>query len=218
MTSAKALGCGVPVGAFMMTEKVGQNSLTSGDHGTTYGGNPLAAAAINVVLDLFEENHIIENVNQVGAYLTEKLDELVKKYDFITERRGVGLMQGLVFEKPVGEIITKALDKGLILINAGTNIIRFVPPLVIGKEHVDEMVEKLEARAARKSRVVLRYAWLGLFILVAIPLPGTGAWTGALVATLFDIRIGVALPAILAGVLIAGGVMTAVSCGVLSLF
>ena len=145
MTSAKALGCGVPVGAFMMTEKVGQNSLTSGDHGTTYGGNPLAAAAINVVLDLFEENHIIENVNQVGAYLTEKLDELVQEYDFITERRGIGLMQGLVFEKPVGEIITKALDKGLILINAGTNIIRFVPPLVITRENVDEMMEILES-------------------------------------------------------------------------
>lgn len=145
MTSAKALGCGVPVGAFMMTEKVGQNSLTSGDHGTTYGGNPLAAAAINVVLDLFEENHIIENVNQVGAYLTEKLDELVKEYDFITERRGIGLMQGLVFEKPVGEIITKALDKGLILINAGTNIIRFVPPLVITRENVDEMMAILES-------------------------------------------------------------------------
>lgn len=145
MTSAKALGCGVPVGAFMMTEKVGQHSLTSGDHGTTYGGNPLAAAAINVVLDLFEENHIIENVNQVGAYLAEKLDELVKEYDFITERRGIGLMQGLVFEKPVGEIITKALDKGLILINAGTNIIRFVPPLVITRENVDEMMEILES-------------------------------------------------------------------------
>ena len=81
----------------------------------------------------------------MGAYLTEKLDELVKKYDFITERRGIGLMQGLVFEKPVGEIITKALDKGLILINAGTNIIRFVPPLVITGENVDEMVEILES-------------------------------------------------------------------------
>jgi acetylornithine/N-succinyldiaminopimelate aminotransferase len=145
MTSAKALGCGVPVGAFMMTEKVGQNSLTSGDHGTTYGGNPLAAAAVNVVLDLFEENHIIENVNLVGAYLTQKLDELAGKYDFITERRGVGLMQGLVFDKPVGEIINKALDKGLILINAGSHIIRFVPPLVITKEHVDEMIKILEA-------------------------------------------------------------------------
>lgn len=145
MTTAKALGCGVPVGAFLMTERVGQNSLQSGDHGTTYGGNPLAAAAINVVLDLFEENNIIDNVNQVGAYLTEKLDKLALKYDFITERRGTGLIQGLVFDKPVGEIITKALDKGLILINAGTNIIRFVPPLIISKENVDEMIDILDS-------------------------------------------------------------------------
>ena len=145
MTSAKALGCGVPVGAFLMTEKVGQNSLVAGDHGTTYGGNPLAAAAINIVLDLFEENHIIENVKETGAYLEEQLEALVKEYDFIETRRGVGLMQGLVFSKPVGEIITKALDKGLILINAGTHIIRFVPPLVITKENVDEMIGILRA-------------------------------------------------------------------------
>lgn len=140
MTTAKALGCGVPVGAFMMTEKVGQSSLVAGDHGTTYGGNPLATAAINVVLDLFEENHIIDNVNSVGSYLEKKLDELVEKYDFIGTRRGVGFMQGLVFDKPVGPVISKALEKGLILINAGTDIIRFVPPLVITKEHVDEMI------------------------------------------------------------------------------
>lgn len=143
MTTAKALGCGVPVGAFLMTEKVGQSSLTSGDHGTTYGGNPLAAAAINAVLELFEENKVIENVNQVSPYLEAKLEELVAEYDCITTRRGVGLMQGLVFNKPVGEIINKALEKGLILINAGTDIIRFVPPLVISKENVDEMINIL---------------------------------------------------------------------------
>lgn len=143
MTSAKALGCGVPVGAFMMTEKVAAHSLTSGDHGTTYGGNPLAGAAINAVLDLFEENHIIEHVNQIGDYLENRLDELVDKYDFITERRGVKLMQGLVFDRPVGDIIGKALEKGLILINAGPNIIRFVPPLVIEEENVDKMIEIL---------------------------------------------------------------------------
>lgn len=143
MTSAKALGCGVPVGAFMMTEKVAAHSLTSGDHGTTYGGNPLAGAAINAVLDLFEENHIIEHVNQIGDYLANRLDELVDKYDFIMERRGVKLMQGLVFDRPVGDIIGKALEKGLILINAGPNIIRFVPPLVIEEEHVDKMIEIL---------------------------------------------------------------------------
>ena len=143
MTSAKALGCGVPVGAFMMTEKVAAHSLASGDHGTTYGGNPLAGAAINAVLDLFEENHIIEHVNQIGDYLANRLDELVDKYDFITERRGVKLMQGLVFDRPVGDIIGKALEKGLILINAGPNIIRFVPPLVIEEENVDKMIEIL---------------------------------------------------------------------------
>lgn len=140
MTTAKALGCGVPVGAFLMTEKVAQHSLTSGDHGTTYGGNPLAAAAINVVLDLFKENHIIDNVQKTGAYLEEKLNELADKYDVIETRRGIGMMQGLVFKVPVGPVIHKALEKGLILINAGTDIIRFVPPLVITKEDVDQMI------------------------------------------------------------------------------
>lgn len=140
MTCAKALGCGVPVGAFMMTEKVGQNSLTSGDHGTTYGGNPLATAAVNKVLDLFEENHIIENVKEVSGYLEKQLDALAESFDCIETRRGSGLMQGLVCKQPVGEVITKALDKGLILINAGTNIIRFVPPLIIQKKNVDEMI------------------------------------------------------------------------------
>ena len=143
MTCAKALGCGVPVGAFLMTEKVAASSLTSGDHGTTYGGNPLATAAISKVLDLFEEEKILDNVNTVAPYLEEKLDELVKKYDFIETRRGLGLMQGLVFNRPVAEVINKALEKGLILINAGTSIIRFVPPLIISKENVDAMIEIL---------------------------------------------------------------------------
>lgn len=145
MTTAKALGCGVPVGAFLMTEKVAQQSLTSGDHGTTYGGNPLAAAAINIVLDLFEENHIIDNVRNVGAYLAEQLDKLVEDYDVMETRRGIGLMQGLVCREPVGPILNKALEKGLILINAGTNIIRFVPPLIITKEDVDQMITILRA-------------------------------------------------------------------------
>ncbi len=145
MTTAKALGCGVPVGAFLMTEKVGTHSLVSGDHGSTYGGNPLAGAAVNAVFDLYEENHVLENVNRVGAYLEETLDALAQKYEFIVERRGLGLMQGLVFDRPVGGVITKALDRGLILINAGANIIRFVPPLVISRENVDEMVEILES-------------------------------------------------------------------------
>lgn len=143
MTSAKALGCGVPVGAFLMTQRVADHSLVAGDHGTTYGGNPLAAAAINKVLDLFEKNHIVEHVKEVSGYLEEGLEKLVESYDEIELRRGAGLMQGLVFDKPVGEIINKALEKGLILINAGTNIIRFLPPLVITKENVNQMLDIL---------------------------------------------------------------------------
>ena len=145
MTSAKALGCGVPVGAFMMTEKVAQNSLTSGDHGSTYGGNPLACAAVSKVIDLFEEENLLDNVKEVGEYLAGKLDELVLKYDFVKEHRGLGLLQGLECDKPVAGIINKALDKGLLLINAGTHVIRFIPALTISKENVDEMITILDA-------------------------------------------------------------------------
>jgi len=127
-----------------MTEKVAANSLVAGDHGTTYGGNPLACAAVSKVLDIFEENGILEHVRKVAPYLEARLDELAAKYGCIETRRGSGLMQGLVFNKPVAEIINKALDKGLILINAGTNIIRFVPPLVITTAAVDAMIEILD--------------------------------------------------------------------------
>ena len=144
MVTAKALGCGIPVGAFLMTERVAASSLAAGDHGTTYGGNPLAGAAVEKVLDLFEREHIIDNVNRVAPYLEAKLDELAGRKDSVLQRRGAGLMQGLVFDKPVNEVIRKALDKGLILINAGTHVIRFVPPLVITKQHVDEMIAILE--------------------------------------------------------------------------
>ena len=145
MTTAKALGCGVPVGAFLLNEKTAQNSLVAGDHGTTYGGNPLACAAINKVLDLFNEDNIIENVKEVAPYLEQRLDELKDKYDFIVERRGAGLMQGLVFNRPVAEVIGKALENGLILINAGSEIIRFVPSLIISKQNIDDMIEILDS-------------------------------------------------------------------------
>ncbi len=144
MTSAKALGCGVPVGAFLMTEKVAEKSLVPGDHGTTYGGNPFATAAIQKVLDLFEEQHIIEHVREITPYLEDKLDRLVEQYDCVLERRGTGLMQGLVLECPVGEVTQKALEKGLVIISAGGNVLRMVPPLIITREHVDEMIAVLE--------------------------------------------------------------------------
>ena len=119
--------------------------LVAGDHGTTYGGNPFACAAVSKVLDLFKEDNIIDNVNQVAPYLEKRLDELKDKYDFIVDRRGMGFMQGLVFDRPVSDVINKALEKGLILINAGSDIIRFVPPLVITKENVDDMISILDS-------------------------------------------------------------------------
>lgn len=144
MTSAKALGCGVPVGAFLMTEKVAEMSLKPGDHGTTYGGNPFVGAAADKVLEIMERDHITDHVKQITPYLEQKLDGLMEKYDFITARRGMGLIQGLVSEKPVGQIAAHAIEEGLLIITAGSDVIRFVPPLIIEEKHVDEMVEKLD--------------------------------------------------------------------------
>ncbi len=142
MTVAKALGCGIPVGAFVAVERVAK-AMQPGDHGTTYGGNPLACAAVNRVFELFEEGNIIEHVNEVSGYLEEKLEEMIKKYDIVKTRRGKRLMQGLELTIPAQDIILKALQKGLILITAGQNIIRLVPPLIITKEHIEEMAEIL---------------------------------------------------------------------------
>lgn len=144
MTCAKAIGCGVPVGAFVLGKKAAEGSLKAGDHGTTYGGNPFVCAAVNKVFELYEKEHILEHVRTVGAYLEEKLDELVAQYDFLKERRGKGMMQGLeVTDRPVGEIVKRALEHGLVIITAGSNVLRFVPPLVITKADVDEMIKKL---------------------------------------------------------------------------
>ena len=149
MTSAKALGCGVPVGAFMMTQKVADNSLTAGDHGTTYGGNPFACTAVNAVLDQYEKLGITEHVNKTAPYLEKKLNELVAKYDFCLERRGRGFMQGLVCRGPVKGVIADAMEHGLILINAGADIIRILPPLVITEREIDEMISILEPALAK---------------------------------------------------------------------
>ena len=150
MTCAKALGCGVPVGAFVLDEKTAPASLAPGDHGTTYGGNPFVCAAVSKVLDIFEQDKIVEHARQVGAYLEEKLDALAEKYDFIAERRGRGLLQGLEIQgRPANDLVLKSLEEGLIVITAGGNVLRFVPPLVITEAHVDEMTEKLERAFSR---------------------------------------------------------------------
>lgn len=144
MTCAKALGCGVPVGAFFLTQRVADKSLAPGDHGTTYGGNPFVGAAVSAVFDQFKACGILGHVKEVAPYLEQKLDELVEKYDFLVTRRGKGLMQGVVCKLPVGKVAAAALEQGLIVITAGADVLRFVPSLVIEKQHVDEMIEKLE--------------------------------------------------------------------------
>ena len=145
LTVAKALGCGVPVGAFLA------KALVPGDHGTTYGGNPLACAAAVKVLELFKKQNVLDNVKKVSAYLEKKLDEIVAEYDYVVERRGLGLMQGLEINtdvKDLKKVIAACLDNGLILFTAGTNVIRFVPPLVISEADVDEMITKLKKALA----------------------------------------------------------------------
>ena len=149
MTCAKALGCGVPVGAFVLGEKAAAASLVPGDHGTTYGGNPFVCAAVSKVFDIFERDGILAHVQELTPYLEEKLDTLVDKYPIVAARRGKGFMQGLVIEgATVGSVVTKALANGLLVISAGSDVLRLVPPLVITKEHIDEMIEKLEKSLA----------------------------------------------------------------------
>lgn len=143
LTVAKALGCGVPVGAFVAGEKV-EKALVAGDHGSTYGGNPLATAAANAVFDLFEKKHILDNVNEVGAYLGQQLEMLSAKHKIVCDTRGMGLIRGMEFTVPAGQIAGKCIENGVLLITAGEKIIRFVPPLVISKADVDEMITVLD--------------------------------------------------------------------------
>lgn len=141
MTLAKALGCGVPVGAFLTTEKAA--ALKPGDHGTTYGGNPFAAASINAVLDLFEQTNVLENVIEVSEYFEKELDKITEDFECVSGHRGKGLMQGLILNKPANDVVLKAIDNGLLVITAGAQILRMLPPLIITKENVDEMIKIL---------------------------------------------------------------------------
>ncbi|MCR5000412.1 MAG: aspartate aminotransferase family protein [Lachnospiraceae bacterium] len=146
VTAAKAVGCGVPVGAFMMTQKVADKSLVPGDHGSTYGGNPLVCAAVCEVLRQFEDKKILDNVKKVGDHLYSRLEEVKNRHECITGHRGRGLIQGLEFDESVkaGDVCRKAIDNGLIIITAGTNVIRFIPPLIVTDDDVDKMIGILE--------------------------------------------------------------------------
>lgn len=146
MTCAKALGCGVPVGAFVLGKKAAKASLVPGDHGTTYGGNPFVCAAVSRVFDILEKDKILKHVQEHILFLEDALDRIAENHDCVLERRGMGFMQGLVLKKeyPVGEVVKKALDEGLLVISAGENVLRIVPPLVIQKEDIWKMEEILE--------------------------------------------------------------------------
>ena len=146
LTMAKALGGGIPVGAFGVTDKVAKSSLVPGDHGTTYGGNPLALAAVRTSIRLMEERMLAEHVRKLTPYFEQVLDHFVSTYDFVTSRRGRGFMQGLVIQEgiSVGEIAKKALEYGLIILTAGGNVLRFLPPLIAEKRDMDAMHEILE--------------------------------------------------------------------------
>lgn len=144
MTTAKALGCGMPVGAFAARGKAAA-VLEPGDHGTTYGFNPLAGAAVDVVLDIYEQSDLLDHVQAVSSYLEAKLDELVRDYPCVKERRGMGLMQALELDRPVKDVIAKTQDLGLIIITAGANVLRFLPPLVVDKKQIDEMIGLLKS-------------------------------------------------------------------------
>lgn len=148
ITMAKAIGNGIPVGAFAMTERVAEYSLQPGDHGATYGGNPLACTAVKKVIEIFEREDIAGHVNQVAPYLTKRLDELVNEMDCVAERRGKGLMQGLALSKPAGEVISRAVAEGLLVIQAEGNVLRFLPPLIVEEKHIDEMIGKLKKALA----------------------------------------------------------------------
>lgn len=144
MTVAKALGNGLPIGAFLAC-KGAAKVMEPGDHGTTYGGNPLVCAAADKVLELFEERNLVAHVQEIGQYLWEELEALAGRLDCVAAHRGKGLMQGLELSMPVGPVVkTALLEEHLVLISAGSQVIRFVPPLVIEKEDVDEMIVRLE--------------------------------------------------------------------------
>lgn len=145
MTSAKALGCGLSVGAFVVSEKVAQKSLEAGDHGSTYGGNPLVCAGVNAVFEIFKKEKILENVSKLTPYLEQSLENLIKEFRFCKKRKGLGFMQGLSLDKSVkvAEVIKKCQENSLLFISCGKNDLRFLPPLIIEKSHIDEMSEKL---------------------------------------------------------------------------
>ncbi len=148
MTIAKPLAGGLPIGAILMTETVA-SAMHAGEHGTTFAGGPLVTSAAKVILNRVSKPEFLANVNDVGNYLIERLSEI--NSPLIKEVRGRGLMVGIELTVDTGAIVEAGYENGLILVNAGPNVIRLVPPLIVERKHVDMLVEKLSAILATQG-------------------------------------------------------------------
>ena len=145
ITLAKGLAGGVPIGAMLCTDEVA-SGFHVGDHGTTFGGNPLACAAANAVLDTIKEDNLLVNVNDMNAYLMEKLAKLKSKYDCITDIRGLGLLIGIEFDERISasQMMIEMFRNGILVSSIGTSTIRLAPPLIIGKKEIDSFCKVLD--------------------------------------------------------------------------
>ncbi|BEU87497.1 acetylornithine transaminase [Selenomonas sp. TAMA-11512] len=152
VTLAKGLAGGVPIGAFVTAEKVAQ-ALHPGDHGSTFGGNPLACAAANVVMDAIAKQGILGHVEKVGAYFKKKLEDLREKYpNLIKDVRGEGLLLGMEIAVEGRDIVNQCLEKGVIINCTAGNVLRFVPPLIIKASEIDDMLSILEPILAERAK------------------------------------------------------------------
>ena len=147
---AKGIGCGIPVGAFVANQKWAQ-AMQPGDHGSTYGGNPLACMAVKTVFEILEKEHLLDHVQEISQYLIQRLEEVVNEFDCVVERRGLGLMQGLVLNQEAKPVVHSLLDDGVIVVTAGTNVIRMLPPFIIQREHVDAFIDILKKNLKKLS-------------------------------------------------------------------
>jgi acetylornithine/N-succinyldiaminopimelate aminotransferase len=143
MTLAKGMGSGVPIGMIMVKDSA--NVFVPGDHGSTFGGNPLTCAAAYATLKYIIENNVADNARKVGQYFTGRLQELKGKYSFITEVRGKGLLLAMEFDREIAaDVLQACLENGLLVNRVKPNALRFMPPLIIGNAEVDEAVHILD--------------------------------------------------------------------------
>lgn len=137
VTLAKAIAGGLPMGAMLATDKIA-SSFSVGDHASTFGGNLLACACANAVIEEIANDSFLENVSQMSSYFISKLNTFKEKYSFIKDVRGIGLMLGIELDIPPKDVVNAAFKEGLLILSAGANVIRFVPPLIIDKKVADE--------------------------------------------------------------------------------